>query len=86
MGTIKIYLDTIKSYLMATIKSYLGATIKSNLVATMQSYLVAAAMTTLVLFIPFSQMAGFVLTNLLILSLSHNLLHSSHNWRGMDMS
>ena len=43
--------------------------------ATMQCYLVAAAMTTLVLFIPttlpspFSQMAGFVLTNLLIFSL-----------------
>ena len=60
--------------------------------ATMQCYLVAAAMTTLVLFIPttlpspFSQMAGFVLTNLLILSHSHDLLHSSHNWIGNGMS
>ena len=58
---------------MAAIRSYLVTTIRSYMVTAVRSYLVAAAITTLVLFIPtalpspFSQMAGFVLTNLLIL-------------------
>jgi len=84
MGTIKSYLrETIKSQLVGSLKSYLLATVKSYLMATMQcylefeSYLVAAAITTRVLFIPFSQMAGFVLTNLLLLVFFGKMLAGS---------
>ena len=56
------------------VRSYLMATMQCFLVATIKNYLVAAAITTRVLVIPFSQMAGFVLTNLLI----HTICDSPH--------
>ena len=62
------------------------ATMQCYLMATIKNYLVAAAITTRVLVIPFSQMAGFVLTNLLILSHSHNLRFSSQERQGLKFN
>merc|ERR1719432_463322 len=59
------------------------ATMQCFLVATIKNYLVAAAITTRVLVIPFSQMAGFVLTNLLLLVFLGKMLAGSlgvDNW------